>query len=177
MEKKSVLAAFFISSCHLTHTNAADHRGQGKYRIPDRRNENAERKTSRSRCCPWRHRHPGRQTASMPWRPWFQPAWAGRNSEHLRRDGRMRTRPAPGQPPARTPASRSSLTGWLPHRRFSTWSWSAFSMYRSVARFVTSRTGSHSSPCHISRIRTLLSCALNIQMCRTRGSLKIYSRY
>src|SRR3981081_4295696 len=57
--------------------------------MPDRRNDNAEHKMSRSRCRPWKHKR-------CCWRLRFHPARARRNSEHLRWDDRMRTRPAPG---------------------------------------------------------------------------------
>src|SRR5229473_2313710 len=131
-KKAALLAAFFVASCGFTRTGAGDHHIQRTCPNPDHRNGNAERKTRRWCPRPWRHMHRCCRTVPMPWRLHLHPASAVRHSEHLHWDGRTRTRPAPGSPPARTPALRSSSTGLLPHQLLLICSSSVFCVYQSV---------------------------------------------
>src|SRR5258708_22238201 len=65
ISKKAVRStALSMLSSRLTRTDAGDHQSRGRYLKPDRRNGSAERKTSRSRCRPWRHK--GRCRARAP---------------------------------------------------------------------------------------------------------------
>src|SRR5229473_3921215 len=108
------LAAFFVASCGFIRTGAGDRHTQRRCPNPDHRNGNAERKTPCWCPRPWRHKRRCCRTVPLPWRLRL-PAPAVRHSGHLHWDGRTRTRPAPGSPPGRTPALRSS-TGSLPRR-------------------------------------------------------------
>jgi len=92
ISKEAVRSTALSFSSRVTRTDAGDHHSRGRYLKPGRRNDSAERKTSRSRCCPWRHTRRWRRAEPMPGRL-RPPALAGRHSERPRWDGRTRTRP------------------------------------------------------------------------------------